>query len=243
MRTIEFFSTVDGLADACPIIPAKDYTAKWMAAARQDYIEELKMQTGKWSHIYQCPGIFDLFNHGYIIPMWHDVSIKTNGNATGFSYLMPTDSLEKIIPSNPVGKHIDGLDKFIPSRPWSLNNVIKLNTPWNVIAPKGIKFLLIPISYPDSFEFEAAPGILDPGYSSEINLQIHWNILNGEYVLKAGTPMAHLIPLSEENFNMVCRTMNEHDKKWIHKRTFFNHFTFKLKRNLIKEVYYKHFRK
>jgi hypothetical protein len=60
-------------------------------------------------------------------------------------------------------------------------------------------------------------------------------------LIKAGTPLAHFIPISEEKFNLVCRDATENDKKWLRKRNFFNNFTFKLKRNLIKDFYHKHF--
>jgi hypothetical protein len=244
MRSIEFFSTVHGLADACPIIPAKEYTSKWMSSARQDYITEMKKNSGKFNHIYQCPGIFDMFNHGYIIPMWHDVIIKTDGDSKNFAWMLPSGDIQDLMGEvNIIGKHVPGLADLIPKRPWSLDAIIKLNTPWQIVAPKGVKFIMLPIAYPDTFEFEATVGILDPGVSSEVNVQMWWNLKKGEHLIKAGTPLAHLIPLSEEKFELVCRDMTEHDKLWMKKRLFFNNFTFKLKRNSIKEFYYKHFGK
>jgi hypothetical protein len=97
---------------------------------------------------------------------------------------------------------------------------------------------MMPITYPDSHEFENAIGILDPGVSCEINFQLWWNIKDGETLLKAGTPMVHLIPLSPELYDVVCRDMTEHDKTWINKRKYLQHFSFRPKRNLIKEFYY-----
>lgn len=242
MKKIEFFSTIDGLADAVPIIEAKDYTAKWMGAARQDYINNLKTSTGRFNHIFQCPGIFDLANYGYIIPMWHDVLIKTNGDPSGFSWMVPSSELTDLVAHRDIiGSHPSELGKYLPKKPGALSSIVKINTPWNVVAPKGVKFIMLPIAYPDSYEFESTIGILDPGYSSEINVQLWWNIRNGEHVIKAGTPLAHLIPLSEEKYELVCRTMNARDARWIKKQQFFNHFTFKLKRNSVKEWYYKHF--
>lgn len=242
MKKIEFFSMMPGVVDACPIIPAKEYTAKWMELARNDYVEQLKSQVGRFGHVFQCPGIFDLFNHGFIIPAWHDILIKTNGNLTGFSWMTPTVEFMDLTEGRAVvGKHEDGLDKYLPKKPWALNSIIKFNTPWHVVAPKGVKFLVIPVAYTDTYEFESTIGILDPGISSEINIQVYWNIIKGEHVIKAGTPLAHIIPISDEKFEMSCREMTEHDKKWIDKRAYFNNFTFKLKRNLIKDFYYKHF--
>ena len=75
MRKIEFYSDVYGLADTVPVIKPIDCLPKWVNIVRADYKQSDKDQT----HLYRCPGIFDLFNHGYIVPAWHDISFKTDG--------------------------------------------------------------------------------------------------------------------------------------------------------------------
>lgn len=137
--------------------------------------------------------------------------------------------------------HQKSITDMLPKKPSSINQIVKLNTPWHVIAPKGIKFLILPIAYPDSFEFDSCIGILDPGISSEINVQLNWNIKDGETLIKAGTPLMHIIPISEDKFQINCRDATSKDLKWLNKRNFLNNFTFRLKRNLIKDFYYKHF--
>lgn len=242
MKTITFFSTVPGLAETLPIIPAKDVSINWMQRAREDYISSLKTAKGKNNHIYQCPGIFDLFNQGFIVRMWHDVIITTNGDEKNYEFVVPSADLQELTNGKTlIGKQETGVGSLMPLRPWACQSLLKINTPWNIIAPKNLKFLIIPIAYPDNFEFESSIGILDPSISSEVNLQMYWNIKRGEYLLKAGTPLAHVIPLSSENYKLECRDANAYDKIWIEKKKFFNAFTFKLRRNLIKDAYLKHF--
>ena len=242
-QTIEFFSTVAGVADAYPIVPAREALPAWIGRARQDYIQDKKQELGGFQHIYQCPGIMDLFNQGYVVPMWHDVSIKTNGDGKTFQWAVPTVDLIELAGREVVGKQETGVETLMPVRPWSTASLIKFNLPWRVVAPKGVKFLMIPIAYPDSFEFESSIGILDPGYSCEINLQMYWNIPKGEHTIKAGTPMAQLIPLSQEKFDLVCRDMNSQDEKWIIKSKYLSSSTFRIKRNLLRDFYHKHFGK
>ena len=244
MDTIEFFSVAPGLPELFPIIPASQYRAQWMIAAKNDWVETKQKYTkSRLTHLYQCPGIFDLFNHGYIIPLWHDLLIKTDGNNKNFSWSIPSGTLNNYRGKEVVGTHKPGLDKFLPKRPWSLDQVVKLDTPWNVIAPKGVKFLMLPIAYPDDFTFENAIGILDPSISTEVNLQLHWNNVKGETLLKAGTPIGHLIPLTEKKYDLVVREMNDHDRRWLEKRNFFMSVFFRENRNLLKDFYYKHFKK
>jgi hypothetical protein len=244
MDTIEFFSAAPGLADIFPIIPAKQYRADWMNAARADWVENKdKFSKTKQTHIFQCPGIFDLFNHGYIIPMWHDLLIKTDGTGRSFSWSIPSGALNAYRGKEIVGSHKPNLDKFIPKRPWSIDQFVKLDTPWNVVAPKGVKFLMLPITYPDEFIFENATGILDPSISTEINLQLYWNNLKGDTLIKAGTPIGHLIPLTEKTYELVVRDMNDNDRSWLEKKNLFMSMFFRENRSLLKTIYNKHFGK
>ena len=114
---------------------------------------------------------------------------------------------------------------------------------WHIVAPKGIKFLFLPLPYPDSFEFYNAPGILDPSINAEINLQLFWNV-TGSYLIKAGTPLGQLIPLTEKKYDFICRDMNTNDENWLRKFDFYKKHSFNRIlhiRNKIKEMYEKHF--
>lgn len=244
MKKIEFYSTVPGLPDLFPIVKAKDALPTWVKSARDSYIKKKNATMGRMNHIYQCPGIFDLFNHGYVIPMWHDVIINTNGDPEGFSWTVPSSELGDLLPEGElVENQSNGVGAVLPMKPWSLSCFVKINTPWRVVAPKGVKFLMMPIAYPDSFEFESSIGILNPGYSNEINIQLYYNVHKGDVLIKAGTPLAHLIPMSEQNFDLVCREMSTMDKFWEAKRKYFNSSSFKVRRNLVEDIYYKHFGK
>jgi hypothetical protein len=243
MKTIEFFSFIPGVADACPIVHAKDARPKWMSHAREDYKKTLDTNNARFNHIYQCPGIFEMYKHGFIVPLWSDVIIQTDSAKKGFGWATAIIDHKEEEHRILIDRHDDEVTKVIPPRPYSLPYVIKINSPWNVVAPKGLKFLMLPISYPDSHEFDNAIGILDPAVSCEINFQLWWNVKDGETVIKAGTPMVHLIPLTEEKYELICRDMNAHDKVWLEKRRYLNYFTFRPRRNLIKEFYNKHFNK
>jgi hypothetical protein len=242
MKDLIFFSSIDGVADVCPILPANQILPNWVSAVKENYVNEKKNRIDRVGHLYQCPGIFDLYNYGFIVPAWHDFTIKTEFNRDSFSWKIPNQELSVLMGNtNLIGTHQKSITDFLPRPPTSINQIVKINTPWHAVAPKGIKFLVLPIAYPDSFEFNSHIGILDPAVSSEINIQLNWNIKDGEILVKAGTPLAHIIPLSNEKFNIICRNATEKDFKWLNKRNFLNNFTFKLKRNLIKDFYYKHF--
>lgn len=185
---------------------------------------------------------FDLMSQGFIMPMPWDVSIETKGDGIHFAWSFPSEDLQEIFkPPLITGHFSETMAKHLPVKPGSLSTIIKLNTPWHVIAPADVKFLMMPMPYPDTFEFENAMGILDPGISSEINFQLRWNILDGIHTLRAGTPMAQLVPLTTEKFKLVVRNGTAKDLEWIEKRNYLNTCTMAIKRPMVQNLYKKYF--
>jgi hypothetical protein len=101
---------------------------------------------------------------------------------------------------------------------------------------------MIPIPYTDQFEIESCIGILDPSISSEINIQGYVNGF-GEFTIKAGTPLAQLVPLSNSKYDFVVRDKNEKDTTWLKKRKFLNSISFNLSKAKINQAYQKFFNK
>ena len=79
---IEFFSKVTGVAEAFPIIQSKDFHTKWMKTCMSDY--KTKKNTLQPSHIQMCPGIFELYKYGFMVPLWHDTVIKAFSDREDF---------------------------------------------------------------------------------------------------------------------------------------------------------------
>lgn len=240
MKTLEFFNTITGVADTFPIIKAVEYRPNWVKTAKDAYnIKKEKMDGSKFFHVYRCPGIFDLMSTGYIVPAPWDVEVETMGDGEDFRWRVPdTPEITALLEDSPVVGHMaNAIADSLPQRPGRLNSVIKLTTGWNMIAPPGVKFMVIPIPYPDSYEFESAPGILDPGLSTELNAQLYWYVPKGRHVIKAGTPLFQVVPMTDEKFKMVVRNATENDKAWVKRRRYFIGISFKPNRNLLREVY------
>jgi hypothetical protein len=248
MRKITFFTTVNGLQDAFPVIPAKDYRPNWIAGARDSYLkrkEKAEKENERFTHLYRCPGIFDIMSKGFILPMMWDVIIETNGDDESFGWSVPSGELS-LIHTN--GKLVDGhmahlIAQPMPKRTGCLKSLVKFNSPWHVVAPPDVKLMIIGIPYPDPEDavFEQVPGILDPGMSTELNPQGYWKVLNDKHLLRAGTPMMQIIPLTDEEFELEVKVAGPKEIEWAVKRNYFFNLAFAFKRNLMKAQYIKHF--
>lgn len=238
MLNIEFYSDIYGLKDTVPIIKTSEALPRWVAVERAHYKQNQKEK----SQLYRCPGIFDLFTHGFIIPAWHDITLETDGDQ--YRWELPNQDIQVLMGSNIVAQAHSHktIGKNLPRPPWAHPSVLKINTPWHVIAPKGVKLLITALPYPDSYEFQALNGILDPSISTEVNIQMNWSV-KGPYTIRAGTPLAQVIPLTKETLNLVVRDKNKHDEIWSLKRRFVNAMSYVLNRQRIKNLYEEHFHK
>ena len=212
---IEFFNSEPSVCDTYPIIESKDLKLDWVREAKKDFQERAKKgEAGvpAFQHLSRCPGVFDLFKYGYIVPLSKDISIIPKRK--GFEFKFSTRKLDDFV--NSFGFGIEGQStELLAKPPWSADFMIKINTGWHVVAPKGVKFLILPIAFPDTFDFTGTTGILNPALSTEINPQLYWNTTEPETIIRAGTPLAHLIPLTEKKYEWTQRTMNQQDKDWV----------------------------
>jgi hypothetical protein len=178
---------------------------------------------------------------GFVVTAWHDTDIESTPDK--MTITIPDVGLNELLDKRGNTTQIQtaqGVAKYIPKRPWSQKSILKINTPWHVLAPRGVKFMFIPLPYTDQFEFESTIGILDPGISSEVNVQGYWNVGFGKHTIKAGTPLCQIIPITEKSYSMVCRDANKKDELWLKKRKFLDNFSFVLQRNKLKDAYHKH---
>jgi len=222
---IEFFIPNSVAAENYPILTVKDYKLDWVKRARSS-LEKARIDgrfnNPGFTHLARCPGIFELLKYGYVVQTHRDILISPN--ETGFEWAVAGLGEGSCNVSDGynggVGQAIDILSRVewpLPYPPNVFTYIIKIQTEWNVVTPKNIKLLIIPLPYPDEFEIMASSGILDPSISTQVNFQGYIFKTNKNIILKAGTPLQMVIPLTEKKYEMVQREATERDVRWIMK--------------------------
>jgi hypothetical protein len=195
-----------------PMIPAKDFRHPWVDRAVRDFAklrEDPNWNHKKVIHTARCPGIFTLQRHGWIMRTWQDIVITTKKeDPANFSWLGAYSQ-------DGVGFHPpEQLANFWEEWPDdTLRTVVKINSGWRCVVPKGYYLLEMPIPLSEERRFTTIPGYFSkeagPAY---MNVQLLWHVLDGETLIKAGTPIAQYVLVPKEQHGMICRDATPDDK-------------------------------
>lgn len=197
---ITFVCHQEPFLNAWPPIYSKDVQRPFLKKAHKAYQEDqLKHEKDitcpfiKHRNTARCDGIRDMISSGYLIRLHRDIRISTNGDGESYKF----DILKSV--TEPNREDLSGFNKgqyadFIDIPENTLKTVLKINTPW-LIDTTDYCFIQTHPSYFGENRFTVVEGILDPLKNRQINIIFFWHILDGTEILRAGTPIAQLIPI------------------------------------------------
>lgn len=210
---VEFFHPIVGVIEHFPIRPANKFPMAW----RKKLARHIKTREKVEDYVTKaqlCSGIGELLTNSFVICAPMDYKITTNGDKSSYQWKIPREiSTEwtageipvSCFPSDSWGDHVDLPDN-------TLKTIIKFNTYWGVSLPDGWGLMISPSTYFEENRFTATSGLMVPEQARQINIPVFWHVLNGETVVKAGTPLAllTLIKLNEKP-DYLLRVKNEKD--------------------------------
>lgn len=211
-KKIEFINEIEGVAQLMPMIPAKQISRPWVDRAHAHFAEIRKnpdWRNSKTIHTARCPGIFTLQRHGWVLRTWQDIEIKTNGDGVDFTWRSPTQIGGDAVGFHPPEQLADYYGEW-PST--ALRTVIRINTGWRCIVPKGYYLMEMPVPLVEEHRFTTIPGYFsrEAGPAS-MNVQLMWHVMNGTELIKAGTPIAQYILVPKDQPEMICRDAEKRD--------------------------------
>lgn len=185
-----------------------------MGEAARDYKHKMEIadpQSPTVSGTNKCPGIISYLKQGYIVTAPFDFTIKTTkDDDRHFEARLP----ETLKGEGYIHWHThDQLAKYVPFREDTLKTIIKINTEWRVETSDDIVLYQLPIAYPDHNIFTAVHGYFDASKYQELNIQLLWHKLDDTILIKAGTPLCHIIPVKRDmEIDLIVDKMNDQDR-------------------------------
>lgn len=194
---IRFYTLESGVLTLYPIVRSSSVKRRFL---EEEQIGDLPETLSSKN----CPGIKKIVSSGWIVPAPADFSIQTAGDGVSFEWSEPYrfTKINQGMDSYVSGHTRSQTEPLLDDSNNTLKTVIKIETPWRIDASDDIIFLIIPVTYNNESRFKAATGILDPKYGHLINIQLFWNILDGKTLIRAGTPLCQLIPMSRTALNL-----------------------------------------
>jgi hypothetical protein len=198
---LDCFTTESGIAEIFPITPLINNIPEWWklcpnTAPAFNYPIDL-------STIKRCPGIKDLFKTALSIPAWSEYILYKNSNQ-GFSHLGPTRLAEGVQhQSDQLGPMYENYFHF------------KFVSPWYFKENTGIKWLMIGPSWHQHSDLFVPPGLLEfkTQHSTHINIVSKKEENNIEYRIKAGDPLAYLVPLTDMPISIKTHVISQEEMK------------------------------
>lgn len=226
---INCYTAEQNVFDFVPIKPAIKFLPKWWKQIPNTVsLNDSQLNINyPASTLKNCIGFNNLFNAGFILPMWSDCILRIGSNKTlDFSYRFADGR-------SSIGYHpafMFGESPIIQN-----SQHLKFISPWYIVCDEEIKFVYVEPTwaYETQKMFQVLPAILDYKYqhSSNVNVVIERAVEDYQITINAGTPLVHIIPLTERKVviknhfvshkELECISVKQKPLKFLHNYRFF----------------------
>ena len=171
---------------------------------------------GPVSTVKSCPGVGLSIQRGFILPMWSDLALETEGDSWKLLYSDRKSRADEHPSLQAPGFYED-------------HHIFKINSPWKIISPVDL-FVCFPFYLYDKAPLYSTPsGFIPPILNTcAINpfLMFKKDIQKQQYLIKCGSPLLHILPFTDKKINFKCEIVsNEEYQKIINRTGTSNHFT------------------
>lgn len=222
---VDAFTKISGIHDLFPITESLKHIPQWWKDIPSTYIDTdengLSMER---STIKKCDGLLDCYKTGFIIPLWTDVAIKTNSMGQWMAKM----------PSNESDTFAMSHNENELSRPLKDYINIKLFSPWLLTEKTGCNFYFSSAlwNHLEFLEkFHIPPAVVNFKYQTSTNINTLFLKKDQDLTIYAGTPMIHIIPLTDSNVEIKCHTITREEYENLYLKTYNSSFTGKYRKN------------
>ena len=141
-----------------------------------------------------CLPVTDALSLGFVIPLPFDLMLHVPDDRVSIEM-----GWAQGVPFAPIEQHHPG-QIGAPEPPFETAMPLKFVNPWRIKVPNGYSVLFTqPLNRPD-LPFTCFSGLVDcDRFDTTVNIPFLWTGPTGEHVLKAGTPIAQVIPIRRDS--------------------------------------------
>lgn len=189
---IDAFTASINAFDLFPIDDANKFLPDWWKDVPANFFAESKSGIGlKRTTIKSCTGFTNLYQNGFIMPLWSDLIIQTQGNQYSYQF---ADNISDIA--------FHGIEQL--GKEFGHHVHVKIISPWKIREQKGIKFLYSEPTWNEPSDMliqKTPPGLVE--FKFQHTTHVNMFLSKGRrYEWLAGKPMAHIIPLTENKVEL-----------------------------------------
>ena len=165
-----------------------------------------------------CPGFIELFKKSINIPLWSDIKITYKGNQLTDVQMPGIGQMSReFIQVHTPDQWGDGFKNSLH---------IKLMSPWHITSNKDTPFLMHDaVWHKEHIDgYNVLPGVMEFKYqhASHINIMLPNSSIEKTLMLKAGTIIAHLTPLSDTKLSIESKLISQ--EKWMGLQNYISSF-------------------
>lgn len=203
---LDCFTTNATAHDVYPIAPAREFIPKWfkdMPAFTQPTDDAL----AKSRNMKGCIGFRDLYDTGYIIPLWSDLIVQLSDNRTENRYLnfQFADNRSEMTFHGPEQR-----GTYMPVYKFTH---LKITSPWKIRCNKYVKFMYtgVPFNFENGNPLMYLNGIIDFkwNHGTHANFFVEHKDTPQEYTFLAGQPLSQIVPLTEDEIEFKTHLILE----------------------------------
>jgi hypothetical protein len=229
---VEFSYLIPNMNNIMPIIKTSEYQHGWVQRARQEIVDLKRNNPDlfkeQFMHVAKCPAIKSIMQRGWIVRSWMDITIETTDNGKEVKWFSPVNQKEYLPKLAAVSFHFPReLSDFYENWPDdALRVIVKINTPFAVKVPRGYSMMLMPVAYADEKRFTIMSGLIESELpTTPISMQVRWHVKEGKELIRAGTPLAQLVLIKDEDIETTQTYKDYKDFEFTNHLVYGNRFS------------------
>lgn len=160
------------------------------------------------STIKKCPGFYNLYESGFVIPLWVDVAVETKktGECTYRNATNMNLSPSEFHHPKQFGNVFSNFIQF------------KFYSPWFLREKTGVNFLYQQPTWNLTNKIKdihVLPGMLDFKYQHSSNINVLFPKIDNKFMLEAGTPLVHVLPITEKAVDIKIHEVSDEEYRKI----------------------------